>query len=388
MIQFLQSRYKILNGLAFCFLLPLLAMNAYGFFALQPRQSWKLFNTGLFFGIVGILGMTFLMFCWEKAIRRFYSQEPLHDEPVDTEEKLDEAFLHQAHENQEALTEVKEELAALIDELKEKNEELEYLKENKDDFDRQKEDQLNALSEKKDYIEDQLKQKDILIEEYQHTISDQRAVIEKKQKQIEQFESKVNDLTYEIKTLIQLADTEGPSKTTEAPPNLPREPLSNTKSQDKVVSKPEDPSALLKRCLNIAQKLTGSAPFTGNSSRFPGFPNFALDQRRLFDSLQSESSNAIIIYSQKDKKLLFANDKVRELLGWTPDKFLQGFDDLIQDGLSDWKSRVSHISPKEENDIRLIVKAKSGEDILVHCHIGLIPTGVFRNHVIGILCQG
>ncbi len=345
------------------------------------NQDWTLFSYSLFFCLISSLFILFILKSWENSIKFISSENERAPEAY-----LDEAFLQQAHHNQDALAKAEEQIRDLTKNLEERQAELELLREDKNHFHERKEELLEEFAQAKRTIEGQLFQKDILINEYQQTINDQRAVIEKKQKQLDQLESKASDLTYEIKTLLQLAET---SPT--APPPISEPHLSHKNAaplppkKELTIRSLESARTQLKRCLNIAQKLTNSEHISGQGSRFPSFPNLALDQRRLFENLQSENSSALFVYSQKDKKLLFANRQVQQLLGWNPDKFIQIFDDIIEDGLEEWKKSIYQITPKENKDVRLVLKAKTGEDLLIHCHMGLIPTGIFRNHVIGVL---
>lgn len=299
-------------------------------------------------------------------------------------ENLDEAFLQQAHQNQEALSDAETRIRELTNELHDQGVELERFREDKDLFLKRKEELLQEFSASKSKLEAEINQKIILINEYQQTIADQRGVIEKKQKQLDQLETKVHDLTYEIKTLLQLAE-----KTTHpinsAPAEISQKNIPASVKSPIAAPAPESAQMQLKRCLNIAQKLTNTEQFNPQNSRFTSFPNLALDQRRLFESLQSENNSAVFVYSQKEKKFLFANRQVQQLLGWSPDKFIQIFDDLIEDGKEEWRKSLYQLSPKENKDVRLVVKAKTGEDRFIHCHMGLISSGIFRNHVIGLL---
>jgi hypothetical protein len=124
-----------------------------------------------------------------------------------------------------------------------------------------------------------------------------------------------------------------------------------------------------------------------SGSRFRDLPinNYTLDLRRLFDSLRSENAGVVFVYSQKENKLLFTNNVVKNVLGWSPEKFTQDFQEIVQDGLQEWKNAVSQLLIKGETNTRLVIKTKSGQDMMFQCQLGIIPTGIFRNHVIGVL---
>lgn len=376
MKNFIKSYHTVIGIILILYLIPVTALCGYF------NQEWSLFSYSLFFCLFSSIFILFILKSWESSIK-FASREKAAPAP---ETFLDEAFLVQAHQNQDALAGAEDKIKGLSKQLEEAQGETERLREDKAQFLARKEELLQELAQLKKNIGEKLTQKEILINEYQQTINDQRAVIEKKQKQLDQLESKASDLTYEIKTLLQLAETSHSIPTPISEPALSHKnvPTPPPKKEPPIHSL-ESAQVQLTRCLNIAQKLTNSEHLSAAGSRFPSFPNLALDQRRLFENLQGENNSAIFVYSQKEKKLLFANRQVQQLLGWNPDKFIQIFDDIIEDGLEEWKKNIYQITSKENKDVRLVLKAKTGEDLLINCHMGLIPSGIFRNHVIGVL---
>lgn len=255
------------------------------------------------------------------------------------------------------------------------------------------------------FSEEQLKQKQLQLNSLQQTLEDQRAEVEKRQEQIYQLDTKVHDLSYEIKTLLHLHQEEvTPKKSTimmtEEMPRfafhgIPTEPLGQVKApylenpldQESVVQTPGEAAILLKKCINIAQKLTGANYYSSETSRYREFSSsyFAIDQRRLFDSLRSESSALLIVYSQKENKLLFANHQSRIFLGWSPEKFLSDFSSIMHEGIQDWKKALQLVATASESQARILAKTKQGQEVLLNCHLGVIPTGLFRNYIIGVL---
>ncbi len=112
--------------------------------------------------------------------------------------------------------------------------------------------------------------------------------------------------------------------------------------------------------------------------------SFALDLRRLCDSLRSENSCTILLYSPKENQLLFANNQIKTVTGWSPDKFVQNFSDIMQDE-APWRQGIASLTMRSEAKVDLTFKMKSGQDISVHGLLGLIPTGIFRQHIIAVL---
>lgn len=255
-------------------------------------------------------------------------------------------------------------------------------------------------------VQDQLSQKDKLLSEYQETISEQSDLLEKRHKTIRKLENKVRDLNYEVKTLLQLGTVPTPQEPTDETQESSNHPLmevfdsnefksSNidhlyqpmSVSSNKEVHTPYDAAVRLQRCLDTAQRLRGINNLGGNSPRFSNvsLDHYAIDLRRLFDSFRNENSCTILIYSQSKDKLLFVNNHVKSSLGWSPEKFVKDFHNLVHKGMGEWKNSLEKLNNSPESQARLMIQAKTGEDKLIHCHLGIIPSGIFKNHVIGVL---
>lgn len=347
--QFFSTRHRIFLTLGGLTLVPVLIVTIQAALTLPNTLSWPLLSTGLFF--------TFLISLLSFVIS-------FHLEKIEENAKAPKIKKVELPPKREVQPE--SDLEGELVKLQEEAEEQKHLRIQL----------LDELNGSKQLFEEELRKKQVLIEEYQVTVSDQRAIIEKKQKLLEQNESKVQDLTYEIKTLLQLAETGSPIRFSEEP----QKTIPTVKGSDSA-------SNQLKRCLDLAIKLTGVQQFTNPSSRFKDLQvdSFALDQRRLFDSLQSEHSSPVLLYSQREKKLLFANEEVRQMLGWSPEKFVQHFPDLVQEGFEEWQKKSLQLTLGEQGDTPLVMRTKSGDESLVYCRLGCIPSGSFRGHVINIL---
>lgn len=145
----------------------------------------------------------------------------------------------------------------------------------------------------------------------------------------------------------------------------------------------EEAQQQLKRCIDIAQKLTGARHLAGDSARFRDLSadGYALDLRRLCDSFRSEHSCMIVLYSQRENKVLFVNNQVRGMVGLSPDKFLQNFPTMLPpEGATEWKGAIqkASIGHKAETTLRM-------KDNNIRCLLGAIPTGIFKTHIVGIL---
>lgn len=298
-----------------------------------------------------------------------------------------------------AMDEAQEKINLALADVQAKSEEIQKYAKDNERYQRQAELVLQEFAQYKKAAQEQLEHKGTLLADYQQTMAEQKAVIEKKQHQIAQLESKVRDLTYEIKTLLQLAELGNQPLDAEirqsfllsdsAPPpsyyletdqeDLPSIPESQVRTFEEAASQ-------LKRCVDIAQKMTGAGYFSGSSRlRDIHEDHYAIDLRRLFDSLRSEKGGALLFYSQKENRLLFVNALIRNLVGWSPDKFVQSFPEIVQQGMEEWNKALALLLSQPEVKISFIIKSKTGSDVLVNGVLGVIPTGLFKHHVMGVL---
>lgn len=438
-------KFKIMNrhflsaAIIVFYLIPLLSFSAYSITLMSHHKSWALLSLGLLLIVFGSLALMLLLFYWEQsmsdqkqihllshtqkhpifsAIEKetkvtsldptlIYNQIPHHESinQMSSKESTKELNLMQTtlSENQE----LQERLNQTLDT---KNLELEKQAEENKQLEMKVQQVAQDFADYKLFSEEQLKQKQLQLTTLQQIIDDQRAEMEKRQEQICQLDSKVHDLSYEIKTLLYLHEEEvAPTKASkivkeeeksysflhenlkesqEFPSSMVNSSIHyDSIANEKPIRTAMEATNLLKKCISIAQKLTGANYYSNESSRYREFStsHYAIDQRRLFDSLRSEVGALIIVYSQKEHKLLFVNNESKMLLGWSPDKFIADFSSIIQEGINDWKKALSLLATASDSNARILSKTKNGQEILLNCQLGVIPTGLFRHYIIGIL---
>lgn len=402
-----KSRYSLLAIVIALYLLPIMLLSSYGKLYMPVQKGWNLLSFGLFCGAIGTLLLFWLLCRWGSQIE---VQEDLQneeskdssdiiEEPVQETVYVDETLKKAFEELQEAYAEGQIQKNNLENELQAKNEELQNLQHECHQLHQQVD---RFAVEKDDYqksIQYELEKQKKLLADSQKTISEQREGIDKKLQQIAHLESKVSDLTYEIKTLIQLAEIENQSMAgLSIHQNISNDALSTSlghiELDDEITCLPEKQvknatqgAMQLKRCIDIAQKITGANHYNNGSSRFKDLAvdNYTLDLRRLFESLRMENASVIVLYSQKENKVLFVNNQSRGMFGWSPDKFVQSFADIIESGKDSWKHGIASLAIKNEAQVSLKIKTKSGHVMDVNALLGIIPTGIFRHHVIGVL---
>ncbi|MGK0181647.1 MAG: hypothetical protein ACI9YB_000937 [Halioglobus sp.] len=408
-------------------------------------MAWELFTSGLLLSLVGCTFLFYIAGRWEEAMKQkvsilvetklkkllaeelpskeYASSDAIHtDEPTPqnsaaaplealiSEHKSAQETIHSLNllllNKDQTITEIEKEIEQKNQDIFHKTQEIQET--------HQEIENLRAGIEKREEefhnyqlsMQDQLSQKDKLLSEYQETISEQSALLEKRHKTIHKLENKVRDLNYEVKTLLQLGSVPTPQEHVEETEESSNHPLmevfdsnefksSNidhlyqpmSVSSNKEIHTPYDAAVRLQRCLETAQRLRGINNLGGSSPRFSNvsLDHYAIDLRRLFDSFRNENSCTILIYSQSKDKLLFVNNHVKSSLGWSPEKFVKDFHNLVHKGAGEWKTSIDKLNHAPESQARLMIQSKNGEDKLIHCHLGIIQSGIFKNHVIGIL---
>jgi len=393
MRRFFTQRHQLLGLVLGLYLIPLWMISAFSV-SLSRSQSWNVLSLGLLLSLTGAFILFFVLKGWEAALSEAKSEV---DEKDQTADRLNE-MLSQPSFNGEELSKLEEQVQS----LESQNERL--LQELSEQVTRTDVElsQLNLISEEytafRAQAEQKIEQNEIYIHELHQEISEHKDALHNKDRWIVDLESQVQDRTYEMQTLLKLADFPNPKKESffEKDEKLqnssffPRTPVPyslNEELFDEIkVHNTEGASNHLKQCIDIAQKITGANHFAGGSSLFRDIPvnSFALDLRRLSDSLGHENMAAVGVYSKKENRLLFANHEIRNLLGWSSEKFAQDFGEIVQEGFPEWKNKVFSLIEFEEGKVRLLVKMKSGENLLLNCHLGLIPAGTFRNHVVAV----
>lgn len=399
-----KSRDIILATIFFTYLLPLIFLVVYSFYYAAPEKSWVVLSLGLFLTSIGAVSIYCLLTFWEKEnspenvmevndFERKIVDFPSLLPSQEFEIKSPSAELNQALEK--TLAEAREELSSIQIQLSQKDEEISFLQKENQKSQKYADMISQEFSNYKNSVQHQFEQHTQVIENSQETIAEQRSVIEKKHLHIAQLETKVRDLTYEIKTLLQLAEIANQSTLEET--DLEEEVLEDTgqlefnlaplQDPDKDLQVLETATVQLKRCVDIAQKITGGSHYRIGSPRFRELAgdNYTLDLRRLFDSLRTENNGLVLFYSQKENKVLFASNQVKTFLGWGADKFLQSFFQIIEPSLDTWKNSLSQLAFRNQAKVDISMKNKTGQEILMHGMLGIVPTGIFRNHILGVL---
>jgi hypothetical protein len=389
----LKHNHSLISIVFVGYALPLIFLSFFAVWAVDWKSPWSIFPLGLIISSVGTC-VIYLQFLRNRNVSVVMTEEVV--QPIDSE-------YIEAVEKKAAEAELQSlQLQTMIENLNKRVNEVEIERESL---------RVAIETTQKEYgvykhdASMLLEQNRVLLNEYQSTIQDQREMLDKKQQHILQLDNKVHDLSYEIKALVQVESYEGllvsagggSSKVIQHPgmshseavyKTLPPPPPPSQLEEVVFTKKNGDTSdahRLLQRCIDIAQKITGASYYNSSSaarSRDLPSDHYAFDLRRLCESLRSESGGMILIYSQKDHKPLFVNDSVKEFTGWTADKFLMNFAEIIQPSQGAWSNVLQQMSFKNQVVQNLHLKNRNGSDNEFKAEIGLIPTGVFRNNLI------
>lgn len=382
------SRYSITVAIILLYLIPVSILSGYSLNLMSLNRSWNLFSLGLMMAACGSIALFLMMSRWSNDVQKETVPSNLPENIEISEENMPEG----------EITNWQQKYDQLQLELTKCQEDIQKILQEKEHSLKREEIAIQELETYRNAVEEQLQHKERLLQESQHLGREQRSLIEKHQQQISILESKERDLHYELQTLLQLTSLDSSSPGTSTNTNDSNNWTNPKKTHDKMESRvssgtlsnmftPAAAKQQLQRCIDIATKMSGANYFGSSSHRSPDFPvdNYTLDLRRLFDTLGDEHNYMLMVYSQKENKVLFANGQVKSILGWTPDKFVQSCPEIIQEGQDEWKSAVSRLTISPEVQLQMSMKSKWGQDVPLQCHLGGIHTGLFRHHAIGVL---
>lgn len=408
-LRLTQRQEKLHLATLLLYALPLLLLTAIAVWMTSPAIGWPLLPLSLFLASTGSLTILTLWRLREgnlqnipKAATPFSEKDeipPIPSLSQDSEEKI--------LRFQQSLEEYRQEQERYLSEIDEKSTALERFTQENALLHSTLDGAREKYQRENTSLTEQIQQQKTLLEEYQHTINHQRQEISKLEQSSASHENRIRDLIYqlrdqkyEIKTLLQLAEMpidspslhshEGDDWLEEQPAPLqlnPRHIVEHDSVEEEFISTPGEASLLLKRCQDIARKITGPSYFSPSHAPFghPSPASHTLDLRRLCDGLRSERGAIILVYSPKEDKLLFVSPTIKLLSGWSTDKFTQDFYSLLGEQAHEWRNAVRRLPVQGETSLNLRFLSKDNREIRVQATLGSIPTGLFRLHVLAVL---
>ncbi len=270
------------------------------------------------------------------------------------------------------------ELESLVIELETKVNELTKTLQEKNFISEGLEEELEQLRQQLQECKTELIAKD---EEFRIKKDDLEQQMHQKQQILEQLETQIHDLRYEIKTLLQLTEVDYSRFVMEQPKEDTSAPSSHTPFYG-VVKREEEAKALLKRCLEVAQKI--SSGYRASSQNLGGDPS-ALELRRLTDALKEQSGALVLLYDPSERRMLYASKESKNMLGWAPESFAHQFVEIAEEGLAFWETAVSQLSAKPQSSLVMGLKTKGGDELAFNAILGSISVGIFRSYAIAVL---
>lgn len=355
-------------------------------FYASPAKAWLTVTGGLFFSALGSLVVWIFIRQWEQTILKDCH---IQIQSIKESFKLPETF--QENPNifleEEKLRLLESTIALQKEQLEEKKQQMIKLSIEKESFQHQMDKLIEEMESIKSYCNQQVEEYKILLADHQKTIIDLRDALQAKHHVTMQLESKVRDLSYEIKTILKIA--EGPQEVIqEALPiySQNEEVMTAYEQENGQIQTFEEALMLLKRSVDSVQRMPGP-PHLTKSQHFKNLPfeNYALDLRRLFDHFQNETEGVLFVYSQKEEKILFVTNPIEKLIEISPEKFQKTFQERIQQEKEEWQRAISQLSFKNESKITLSFKNRQGKEVSLTCLLSMIPTGIFRHTILGVL---
>ena len=397
------------------YFLPIIIYCSYGTIS---SRSWSFFTLGLLISILGSGVLIFFMRNWEEGMRRHVSRLvcrkvnklreggfiPPRDIIREEEGSLRGEYEKQAEHYGQEITYLKRELQnaqesseVLAQKMESSSQELSKLQGERQHLISQCKKFASRFQSIKDQYLSKVGRQEGVVAEHERQIAHQQGLIEQYQREIQQFKSRNEDLNYELKTVLELKDLEEEAESGVEEyysyDEVPDEDVVLESGKVESIWQPavidsESAQTELQRCIGIAEDISeGSRLGNGGSGVITMFmDSYAIDMRRLFEQYRNVDDNVIFFYSPQEDRLVFINRQVRDLVGFTPERFINDFYRLVQN-VDDWKVGLQQLEYNQITTIRLLVKDKSGGGLWVDCHLGRIPVGIFSNNVVGVLCS-
>lgn len=384
MKSFDNSRASLILAIVLFYLFPIVLLSGYtmGFIATEMR--WKLFSVGLLSGTIGSCILFIVIYRWEQNLRQrlvsaLRSSQNIVEHPDPEKEQELQRLL-----NEKLIKDALAPLQSKHDKMKVdislKDEELMQALEERKGLQSQILMIRGELDSYRDKMQIQLLQEQQQNLEHQKVIKEQQTLIGTLQQQISSLEIKEKELSYEIKTLVNLSNFEIVEK--ETPPKKQPVDTFALKSHESI-------SRQLAHFVDIAASMASVQNIQGVPSHLNDLAtdNYRLELRRLCENLNMESRYVMLLHSPRENRILFANDHVKTVLGWTPEKFIQQFPDIVLKGIEDWNKEMDVITANREGFCAINARSQMNQSIAMNCHLRAISSGTFRNHVIVLMCS-
>ncbi len=305
-----------------------------------------------------------------------------------TLEKTRIGYEHQINLLQSSVAKSKDEVHQLHLDMDKKLEQMRLAYHEFEDLRKSYNQLVDESARKQEDAAHELKHKNSLLAEYHKTISEQRMIIEKKQHSIGKLEGRVNDLMYEIRSLLRLETAANHHEKSSGLDLRDQARIDAFLTPTQTPQTPYDFSVQLNKYIEKVETLAGVEHNSfGKSSRFSdlSLENYEFAKRHLFESFDDETLGIIFIFSPQERRFLFVNPAVKSITGWSSEKFMKEFPSLVARGYPEWEGAVAKMRTLKETALKLALINKNGQAKIFECYMGLIVKGPFSHHIIGIL---
>jgi len=401
----LKGRESLYATVLLFYLLPVLLFSKHSIGLMSANKSWSVISLGLVISLFGSALFIVLIKNWEEAVREKSLAKIKVTSPVFAEEKITPLNSYESDEQlvtlETALDESQQQSQQLASELQTQNEHLRQVTEEGGLCRQRLETLKKEYEEYRHNIEHSMVQGNQELSQAKERLEQMARQVEEQSRLNSELESKNRDLSYEVKTLLELEDRESASSARASSAESFHPVMAafadggedlhaasadelTAVSSERQVHSPYDAVLELQRCIDIAKDLKGAAHLSDGSSRL-GADAYAIDLRRLFDKFRHETSSPIVLYNPSEEKVLFASNQVTGILGWSPEKFASDFFSLLQEGSEQWREASKSLDGTNHQTVSLVIKTETAAtDALVHGYINSVPSGPFANHVIGV----
>ncbi|WP_201456475.1 hypothetical protein [Chlamydia sp. 17-3921] len=210
-----------------------------------------------------------------------------------------------------------------------------------------------------------------LNDEYQATFVEQHTILNKRQAYIAKLESKVQDLMYEIRNLLQL-ESDASDLQSQGGSVLVRDlPSQLSNELKKIAFKIEN--------IEVASSLTASRYMSTEST----IHNYALECRELFDNLREENLGMLFVYAPQSRRAVFANSLFKTWTGYGIEDFFEN-DGVVISGTRQWETDLQSHAIKERCG-KLVVKTKAQGPLPFYYCLTPLNKGPLYHHILGVL---
>lgn len=204
--------------------------------------------------------------------------------------------------------------------------------------------------------------------------------IREKEKKILSLDAEINDLQYEIKTLIDFNQNDVKNIQEEL---LREESLEEVPLEEKPLQnmRDEDAEQLLRQHIEEIEKIPTLPEWESPYLQYRKWHMHSLSA--LFPFLEKETSACLFAYSIPEQKALYANSEAYNLTGITSEEFIHRFHFFVPQQSVEWREAMSLLCQEKIAPLNLII-TNPHKSLSLKSLLSAIPSGPFKGTILGI----